>query len=507
FPDRFYNGNKENDPEYIETYKNNKERYQNIVPDWDQGIISSDHHWIDKKDFTDNNNSINPMSGWHILYGGDLQGIEKKFGYLTDLGINTIYLNPIFEATSNHKYNSSGYEYIEDNFAFKADTERSNKYFEEFIKKAHKNGIRIVLDGVFNHTGYEHYAFQDVIEKGENSKYWDWYYIKSYPINTLYEQRTEGIAPNYESWAGFGSLPKLNVNNQEVQNYIFEVTKRWMDPNKDGNYEDGIDGWRLDVPNEVKDRNLEFWVKWRSHVKSINPEAYIVGEIWGDGSEYLKGDEFDAVMNYRFRDAVLNLLNDNLSKEKFVAEINKIKADYPKPAFYSLLNLIDSHDTERFLNSLNGDVKKFKVAVFFQYIFPGTPVIYYGDEIGMEGDKDPDNRRTMIWESRGYLDKPNIQLKNFYKKLINIRKNNKVLTNGDIIVSTYQGNDDIVIIKRSYEQEKIVGIVNLSFKKIEFVYNIEDKMEVTDLITGEKYSTKNNRLEVKLSENQIMLIK
>jgi len=175
FPDRFYNGNKANDPEYIETYKNKTEPYENVVPDWYQGIKESEHHYIYPAKFTDNIREINPKSGWHVLFGGDFQGIMKKIDYLNQLGINVVYLNPVFEATSNHKYNTSGYEFIEDNFAVKDNQTASNELFVNLIGELNNNGIKVVLDGVFNHTGYEHYAFQDVIKNGKDSKYWDWY--------------------------------------------------------------------------------------------------------------------------------------------------------------------------------------------------------------------------------------------------------------------------------------------------------------------------------------------
>jgi len=506
FPERFSNGNKENDPEYIETYKNNEERYKNIVPDWHQGIKASDHHYIDSEKFTDDSNQINPKSGWHVLYGGDIQGIENNLNYLTDLGINTIYLNPIFESTSNHKYNSSTYEFIDDNFAIKDDPEASNQLFIDFIKTAHQHGIRIILDGVFNHTGYEHYAFQDVVSKGRNSKYWNWYYIESYPITTLYEQRTQGKEPNYQCWAGFGSLPKINVNNEEVREYIYDITKEWMDPNGDGNPKDGIDGWRLDVPTEVKDRNPEFWIDWRGHVKDINPDAYIAGEIWGDASQYLKGNEFDGVMNYRFRDAVLKLLNESWTINKFIDETNKIKAEYPTPAFNSLLNLIGSHDTERFLNAVGKDINKFKKAVFFQFIFPGAPMVYYGDEIAMAGGQDPDNRRTMIWQKRPYSNKPNDQLLEFYKKLIQLRHANNILKEGRINLSIQNNKSNVLIIERELNEEKIIGLVNISDQAEEISLEV-GKDEIINLLTDRKYQAKNGQINITIESDELLLLK
>ncbi|HMA60460.1 MAG TPA: alpha amylase N-terminal ig-like domain-containing protein [Halanaerobiales bacterium] len=506
FPERFYNGNPDNDPEYIETYKNKTERYENIGPGWYQGVKESEHHYIDPVKFMNKSREINPKSGWHVLYGGDFQGIMEKIDYLKELGINAVYFNPVFEATSNHKYNTIGYEFIEDNFAVKGNQAASNKLFIQLIENFHAEGIKVVLDGVFNHTGYEHYAFQDVIENGKDSKYWDWYYINSYPIVTLYEQRTANKQPNYESWAGFGSLPKLNVNNEEVKEYIYEITKKWMDPNGDGNPADGIDGWRLDVANEVKDRNPEFWQNWRDYMKEINPDAYITGEIWGDAGEYLKGNEFDGVMNYRFRDAVVNLLIDNWGVDKFINEINKVKAEYPEPAYNSLLNLIDSHDTERFLNTVGNNKKKLKTAAFLQFVMPGAPMVYYGDEVGIEGASDPDNRRTMLWEESANPYQLDKGLLRFYKQLIEIRKENEVLIEGSLNISSAGDNGSILLINRELAGEKIVGLINTSSKKREIKFQL-NKEEVVDLISQNSYSLKDGELSVMVDSHGLYLFK
>ena len=506
FPERFRNGNKDNDPELIETYKNKNERYNNIVPGWYQGIKPSDHHQIKANKFTDENREIHPKSGWHILYGGDLQGVSESIDYLNELGINAIYFNPIFEATSNHKYNTANYELIDDNFAVKDDKEASNELFIDLIKKLHENDIKVVLDGVFNHTGYEHYAFQDVIKNGKDSKYWDWFYINSYPIVTLYEQRTENIAPNYESWAGFGSLPKLNVNNEEVKDYIYKVTRKWMDPNGDGNPEDGIDGWRLDVANEIKDRNPKFWVNWRDLVKDINPDAYITGEIWGDASEYLKGNEFDSVMNYRFRDAVMNLLNNEGTVEKFITDVNKVRAEYPEPAFNSLLNLVDSHDTERFLASSDNNKAKLKAAAFIQFMMPGAPMIYYGDEIGMKGASDPDNRRTMIWAGENDKYTPDNALLDFYKKLVDIRKDNQILIEGVLNLTAKGNGNEVLVINRKFKGDTIIGLYNTSNMSSEVKLQLNED-QVMNLLNENNYQVKNGELIVELEAKSVMLFR
>ncbi len=509
FPDRFNNANKENDPELIETYKNNKERYENITPEWHQGLMFSSHHYIDSEKFNDQSSQIYPKSGWHIKYGGDLQGVEEKFDYLKNLGINAIYFNPIFEATANHRYNTAAYELIDDNLAIKGDHEASEEYFEEFIKKAHDKGFKIVLDAVFNHTGYEHYAFQDVVKNGRDSEYWDWFFIDSYPINTLYEQRTEGKSPNYDCWAGFGAHPKLNVVNPEVKEYIYEITKKWMDPNGDGDPSDGIDGWRLDVANEVKGTDPEFWIEWRNYVKEVNPDAYITGEIWNNASRYLQGNEFDGVMNYKFRDAVIQFVaNGEISAEKFVNNINVTNIDYPEQSIYSLQTLIDSHDTTRFLTTANKNKDKLKLAALLQFTYPGAPMIYYGDEVGMAGGSDPDNRRTMIWEERPNGEKADMNLYDYYSKLAKIRENEEVLVNGELSFIIPEESRQAVILVRKNENEKIYTVINAWDRKQNISFELpKEKSTVKDLISGKEFKIEGSKLNIEFDELSGMIFK
>ncbi|MFW6410359.1 MAG: alpha amylase N-terminal ig-like domain-containing protein, partial [Halanaerobiales bacterium] len=500
FPDRFYNAEPDNDPELIETYRNETERYENIRPEWHQGIMPTTHHYLDPEKFTDQSSRIYPKSGWHVFYGGDLQGIEEKFDYLKKLGINAIYLNPIFEATANHRYNTANYENIDDNLAVKGDHDASNEYFQEFIKKAHDRDIKIVLDAVFNHGGYEHFAFQDVIEKGEDSEYSDWFFIESYPIKTLYEQREENVEPNYECWGGFGAHPKFNVDNPEVKEYFFDITRKWMDPDGDGDPSDGIDGWRLDVANEVKDTNPDFWQEWRKLVKDINPDAYITGEIWNNADDYLQGDEFDGVMNYRFRNSVINFVAKNdTSAEEFVNEINVNHIDYPLQAVYNLQNLIDSHDTERFMDTVSQDKDKLKLAALIQFAYPGAPMIYYGDEIGLDGGNDPDNRRTMIWEERPNGEKPDMDLYQYYAKLADIRKDEEVLTHGDISYYVPDDNRNVVIMIREKENEQIITFINAwdSGQEVEFEVDPHYNM-AKDLLKDKDMEIKNGKINIEL---------
>jgi glycosidase len=508
FPDRFYNGNPNNDPELIETYKNKAERYKNIVPKWYQGIKESESHQLDSDNFTDLDPAIHPKSGWHVFYGGDLQGIEQKFDYLKELGINAIYFNPIFEATANHRYNTADYRKIDDNLAVKGDFKASEKYFQKFIKNAHQNDIKIVLDAVFNHSGFEFFAFEDVVEKGKDSEYSDWFYIDNYPITTLYEQRTENKEPNYKGWAGYGNHPVLNLDNPEVKEYIYQITEKWMDPNGDGDPADGIDGWRLDVANDVKARHPEFWREWRNFVKEINPDAYITGEIWNNAAGYLQGDEFDAVMNYRFREAVLAFIaEERIDAESFVNRINEPNLDYPPQAVFSLQNLIDSHDTERFLYSAEGNKDKLKMAAALQFTYPGAPMVYYGTEVGLSGASDPDTRRTMLWEERPNGNQPDQKLYQYYSKLASIRKENEVLRTSEVEFKTLESEPKIVIVKRKDKNGEIYTILNAADAEKNIKLELENTNQILELLTGKEYKVEAGQLKLKMDAFSAKILK
>ena len=508
FPDRFYNGNPDNDPELIETYKNKNERYKNIVPKWHQGIKESESHQLDPDNFTDLDPSIHPKSGWHVFYGGDLQGVEQKFDYLKELGINAIYFNPLFEATANHRYNTADYGKIDDNLAVKGDFEASEEYFKAFIENAHQNEIKIVLDAVFNHSGFEFFAFEDVVEKGKDSEYSDWFYIDDYPITTLYEQRTENKEPNYEGWAGYGNHPVLNLDNPEVKDYIYQITEKWMDPDGDGDPSDGIDGWRLDVANDVKARHPEFWREWRNFVKKINPEAYITGEIWNNAAGYLRGDEFDAVMNYRFREAVLAFIaEERIDAQSFINRINEPNLDYPTQAVYSLQNLIDSHDTERFLYSSGGNKDKLKMAAALQFTYPGAPMVYYGTEVGLSGASDPDTRRTMLWEERPNGNQPDLKLYDYYSQLAEIRENNEVLRTAGVEFETINSEPEVVILKRENENGKIYTVLNAADVEKSIKLEIENADQITELLTEEEYQINSGQLELKIGAFSAKILK
>lgn len=338
----------------------------------------------------------------HNYFGGDLQGILQHLDYISALGANCLYLNPIFWSSSNHKYHARDYFRIDPHFG-------DERVFKQLVDECHTRGIRIILDAVFNHTGVDFFAFEDVKKNGLASRYVNWFNIYSFPVSSPRK-------PNYECWWNLGDLPKLMVHNPEVRQYLFEVTEHWM--------KFGIDGWRLDVPNEIPH---SFWIEWRKLVKRLNPEAYIVGEIWDDGSPWLQGDQFDGVMNYRFRKACVEFFARRTTKaSQFDRSLAVTRSLYPEQVNYAVQNLLGSHDTERFLTLCNGNKAAKKLAWLFQMTYIGAPMVYYGDEVGMTGGKDPGCRGTMIWDE----DKQDRDLLNTMRYFISIRNDYSVFRSG-----------------------------------------------------------------------------
>lgn len=336
--------------------------------------------------------------------GGDLEGVLQRFDYLEDLGVGAIYFNPIFTARSNHKYDHGDYLTVDPHFG-------TNELLKQLVEEAHRRGIRVILDISHNHSGREFFAFADVVENGEASLYKDWYHFYGFPVKGPDE-------PNYKGWWGLGTLPEFNHDNPAVVEYFRTVTRYWME-------EIGIDGWRLDVANEVPH---QYWAAWRALVKSINPEAYVVGEIWGDGTPWLQGDNFDAVMNYVFRDEIVRFFAERkATPSAFDAAITALLARHPSQVNLAMFNLLGSHDTPRILTVAHGDVDRVKLAMAFQMTYVGAPVIYYGDEIGMMGGKDPDCRGAFPWDPAQW----NMELYQWVRRLTRLRRSEPALRSAE----------------------------------------------------------------------------
>jgi cyclomaltodextrinase / maltogenic alpha-amylase / neopullulanase len=380
------------------------------------------------------------------LYGGDLRGIIEKLPYLADLGINTIYLNPIFISPSNHKYDTSDYYTIDPAFGNK-DT------LLQLVEIAHAHNIRVLLDAVFNHTGDHFFAFQDLLKHGEQSEYRDWYMVDEFPV-------VQSPSVNYETFGtNIGTMPKLNTANPDVVRYFVDVALYWLETA-------GIDGWRLDVANEV---DHHFWRELRKAVKSRFPDAALLGEIMHDSGPWLRGDQFDGVMNYTWREAVLDFFaRQTIGVCAFAEQIELNRMSYTDVAMHGMMQLLDSHDTERFLTTcinsrwgwqaIDSAVQRMMLAVSFQLTIPGMPTIYYGDEMGMTGASDPDCRQPMVWES----ELQNRKLQTFYRQLIRIRLEHDTLRLGDFRIVFTDEASNVIGYTRTYQGETITIVLNQS---------------------------------------------
>ena len=416
-----------------------EEQQVTFVPHWVQDAI---FYQIFPERFANGDSSndrpgVQPWGGMPTprnFFGGDLQGILDHLDYISSLGANTLYLNPIFQSSSNHKYNTDDYLRIDSAFGNEA-------MFSKLVSECHARGIRVILDGVFNHTGTGFFAFKDIKENGAKSKYLGWYNVYSLPL-------APPNKPNYEGWWGYGDLPKLMTHNPDVRDYIYKVTEHWLKL--------GIDGWRLDVPNEIPH---PFWIEWRKYVKSLNPDAYIVGEIWDDARPWLQGDQFDAVMNYQFRKACLDFfVTRRTTAPAFDSALSRLRAEYPADVNRAMQNLLGSHDTERLLTLCGNDRTRMELAWLFQMTYVGAPMVYYGDEIGMTGGKDPGCRGTMIWDEK----KQDTVLLECMKDLISLRKSYSSFRRGDFQTLLADFGTNVYAFQRKDKEGSCVVILNNS---------------------------------------------
>lgn len=442
FVDRFNNGNTKNDVkdgEYMFPYPEDPSNENNVkvkAQKWD----ALPERPAKNRDF----------------FGGDIEGVRQKLPYLSSLGINTIYFNPLFHSPSNHKYDTQDYRTIDPHFA-------TNAEFKNFVKEAHAKGIKIVIDGVFNHTGSWHRWFDragqyDTVGAFENksSQWSDFYNFSQWPSR-------------YTSWWGFDTLPKLNYGSTKLRNEIYNnpdsIAKHWIK-------EYGVDGWRLDVPNEAGSNggsdDHSIWQEYRKAVKSVKKDAVIIGELWKNAQPYLNGDQFDGVMNYEgFGDAVSTYINDGMTIEttkrekisttQFDLWIRSILAKNPTQANQVVMNLLDSHDTSRFMHRAGNDKWKMYEAAIFQMTFVGAPMIYYGDEIGMTGDKDPDCRRPFNWNYN-----KSEHLVPLYKKLGQLRKDNSALRRGTFETALIDDQNEIYSYVRMDKKNRVLVVLNNS---------------------------------------------
>lgn len=332
-------------------------------------------------------------------YGGDLRGIIEKLEYIHSLGITGIYMLPLFLSNSNHKYNTFDYDMIDPDFGTEED-------LKELVEKAHGLGIRVMVDAVFNHSGTEFGPWKDVLEKGPDSPYWDWFFVGKWPQPKLPGKTDDG---RFYSFAFTPMMPKLNTNNPEVIEYFRQRCERWV-------REWGIDGIRFDVGNEVSHKFLK---EINRSLKNIDPDIFLLGEIWHDSVQWLQGDEYDSVMNFPFLETLHNFWLDNKSAKELMQDLNRMWQMYPEQVNHALFNFLDNHDTMRAINRC-GSKDVFYQQLALLMTLPGSACIYYGTEIALEGGNDPDNRRPMPWDKleEGKCDKAIREM----KALIELRK-------------------------------------------------------------------------------------
>lgn len=388
--------------------------------------------------------------------GGDLLGIVDKLDYLHDLGITALYLNPVFAAAANHRYHTFDYFQVDPLLG-------GNRALRELLDAAHARGMRIVLDGVFNHGSRGFWAFHHILENGGNSPYIDWFIVRDWPLRPY---DPDGRPSNYEAWWGIPALPKFNFDNEGVREYFLEVARYWI--------EFGIDGWRLDVPEEIS--HPTFWQDFRTVVKAANPDAYIVGEIWHEAEDWLQGDRFDAVMNYVFNRAAFGLFGKEtlrtnydpggfelqpLTVQQFARRIEHMVTLHDWEIVQAQLNLLDSHDTARVPWIVQGDESAQRLCILFQMTMPGTPCIYYGDEVGLDGANDPHCREAFPWHDEASWDRELLQ---FYRDVIRLRQAHPVLRRGDYV--TLHASEHVYGFGRCLGGERAIVLFNVAAEAV-----------------------------------------
>jgi glycosidase len=482
--DRFRNGDSSNDP---------------------NGTIPWDHDWY--QPFGSEGKDGQTFYRHYVFSrfaGGDLQGLQDRLPYLRDLGVNALYLMPMFQASTPHKYNATSFIHVDEHFGTSGDYAPAeakedlldpatwtftptDRRFLAFIREAKRMGFRVVIDGVFNHCGTNHPAFRDLKVHGQSSRYADWFDITSW----------DPFA--YEAWWGFSELPVFRKDpdtglaSASVRKHIFDVTRRWMDPDGDGDPSDGIDGWRLDVPNEVP---LPFWHEWCALVRRINPEAYVVGEIWERADQWLDGRAFDAVMNYEFAKPAIAWVIDRREKitaSEFDRRLAELRMAYAPECSYAMMNLLDSHDTDRIASMARNPDRKYnhlnreqegnpydagrpgdedrarqRLLALLQMTYVGAPMVYYGDEAGMWGSNDPNNRRPMLWDdlppNQNPQERPDAAMREHYRSVIGLRRSLPALRTGSYRTVLADDAQDVLAFVREKDGQRVVVALNASTK-------------------------------------------
>jgi glycosidase len=417
------------------------------------------------------------------FHGGDFKGISDSLDHLVDLGVNALYLNPIHPAGSNHKYNPSDYFTVAPHFGTLDD-------FRALVRAAHDRGMKVVLDGVFHHTGERFEGFQDAMKKGEASPFWDWYTIHGFPVRT--------DPPNYETWNGNWGQPKLNFANPEVRAFVKRVALWWIQ-------EVGVDGWRLDVAESVPH---DFWAEFRRAVKQVAPEAVILGEIWPDAQPWLGGDQFDTVTNYPLWNTLRDVVANGHDPKNLLDRFRQQEEIYSQPVVYSLFNLLGSHDTDRFVTLCGGDRAKLRLAYTLLFTVRGAPVIYYGDELGLEGANDPDNRRCLPWDE---LEARRETLAHF-QRLGELRRDLDELRRGEFKAWPLAGDGRVLCYTRALGKRRTLVVLNMSDRAQEAALlsswaGWRNGRKVRELLSGRKVRVQGNRVTLPLEPWEALILR
>lgn len=454
------------------------------VPEWFKTGVTY-HIFVDR--FNNEDSTLEDVDKDLVeVYGGNLKGIINKLDYLEDLGVDIIYLSPIFEAEGHHKYNIGDYEKIAADFG-------DMDIFKQLISEIKKRDMHIILDGVFNHSGSDSKYFNKYgnynslgAYQSKDSKYYSWYKFIDYP-------------DKYECWNNIDTLPEYNQENEEVRDYFFynenSIVKKWLNI--------GIDGWRLDAADLLSDEYLTHLYK---NVKEANPNSIIIGELWNDASTfiskeekkirtYMCGNELDSVTDYPFHGLCINYSNGNFTPQTFRKKIYSLIENFPIEYYYALWNFTSTHDIPRILSILDGDINVLKMFVVLLMTLPGVPMIYYGDEVGLKGEGDPDNRRPFPWNNI------NMDIYNHFKEFIAIRKNFDAFKKGSV---HFIENDDFLIYERKYEDEAIYTVLNNGDNKVFDINLISDDMKLRDIQTDAVYDSSSNEFELKKLSYKIL---
>lgn len=589
FVERFRNGDTTNDPTPADIVG----AYPGIIPDGWQ-ITPWTHDWYKDDDYIANitnqtdfyGNPISTFSQKAQLrrYGGDLQGVLDKIDYLEELGVTAIYFNPLNDAPSLHKYDARNWRHIDKNFGPDPQSDdqiianetpdnpdtwqftEADKMFLKIIDEFHKRNIKVILDYSWNHTGQTFWAWQDVAQNQQNSKYKDWYWIDNFDDSTTAENEFA-----YKGWLGVFELPEIketqyvdhlngitpiegNIYSDDVKQHIFNISKRWLDPNGDGNPNDGVDGFRLDVAAEIP---LGFWREYRKVVRDANPDAFLLGEVWWEKwpdkllnpARFLEGDIFDAVMNYRWYRAARHFFNaspDKIAVSEFVDSLNSFNSNLRSTNIYSMMNLVSSHDVPRVLTSLyNKNKYKYmssplqdttyridkpdaetcqtlQLLLIHQFTYIGAPHIWAGDEMGMWGADDPSCRKPLIWQGYNFDDeithplgmqRPqnkvefNTTIFNFYKELIAIRKSNSVLTFGKIDFILIDDENEILSYSRFDDNQEVIVVFNTSTTKKQITIPVKFNSDYEVVLGNTKLTKSNNDIIFELNARSACIIR